>query len=64
YRGIKTGDKSALEKGLYYYVCIFVFIIGTMVGYLFVRLWAEKAILFAAVAMLIIFLMMFREFEN
>ena len=64
YRGIKTGDKSALEKGLYYYVCIFVFIIGTMVGYLFVKLWAEKAILLAAVAMLIIFLMMFREFEN
>lgn len=64
YRGIKTNDKSAFEKGLYYYVCIFVFIIGTMVGYLFVRLWAEKAILLAAVAMLIIFLMMFREFEN
>lgn len=64
YRGIKTNDKSALEKGLYYYVCIFVFIIGTMVGYLFVGLWAEKAILLAAVAMLIIFLMMFREFET
>ena len=64
YRGIKTNDKSAFEKGLYYYVCIFVFIIGTMVGYLFVGLWAEKAILLAAVAMLIIFLMMFREFET
>ena len=64
YRGIKTNDKSALEKGIYYYVCIFVFIIGTMVGYLFVGLWAERAILLAAVAMLIIFFMMFREFET
>ena len=64
YRGIKTNDKSALEKGIYYYVCIFVFMIGTMVGYLFVGLWAERAILLAAVAMLIIFFMMFREFET
>ena len=32
YRGIKTGDRSAIEKGLYYYVCILVFIAGTTIG--------------------------------
>lgn len=64
YRGIKTGDKSAIEKGLYYYVCILVFILGTMVGYFAVKLMAEKAIFLAALAMINIFIMMFKEFED
>ena len=64
YRGIKTNDKSALEKGLYYYICIFVFIMGTMMGYFAVNFFAEKAILFAAGMMTVIFLIMFKEFEN
>ena len=64
YRGIKTGDKSAIEKGLYYYVCILVFILGTTVGYFAVKLMAEKAIFLAALAMINIFIMMFKEFED
>ena len=64
YRGIKTGDKSAIEKGLYYYVCILVFILGTMVGYFAVKLMAEKAIFLAALAMINIFIIMFKEFED
>ena len=64
YRGIKTGDKSAIEKGLYYYVCILVFILGTMVGYFAVKLIAEKAIFLAALAMINIFIIMFKEFED
>ena len=63
YRGIKTGDKSAIEKGLYYYVCILVFILGTTVGYFAVKLMA-KAIFLAALAMINIFIMMFKEFED
>ena len=64
YRGIKTGDKSAIEKGLYYYVCILVFIAGTTIGYFAVKLMAEKAIFLAALAMINIFIMMFKEFED
>lgn len=64
YRGIKTGDKSAIEKGLYYYVCILVFIAGTAIGYFAVKLMAEKAIFLAALAMINIFIMMFKEFED
>ena len=64
YRGIKTGDKSAIEKGLYYYVCIQVFILGTTIGYFAVKLMAEKAIFLAALAMINIFIMMFKEFED
>ena len=64
YRGIKTGDKSAIEKGLYYYVCISVFILGTAIGYFTVKFMAEKAILLAALAMINIFIMMFKEFED
>ena len=64
YRGIKNGDKSAIEKGLYYYVCILVFILGTTVGYFAVKLMAEKAIFLAALAMINIFIMMFKEFED
>ena len=64
YRGIKTGDRSAIEKGLYYYVCILVFILGTMVGYFAVKLMAEKAIFLAALAMINIFIIMFKEFED
>ena len=64
YRGIKNGDKSAIEKGLYYYVCILVFILGTAVGYFAVKLMAEKAIFLAALAMINIFIMMFKEFED
>lgn len=64
YRGIKTGDKSAIEKGLYYYVCISVFIAGTTIGYFAVKLMAEKAIFLAALAMINIFIMMFKEFED
>lgn len=64
YRGIKTGDRSAIEKGLYYYVCILVFIAGTAIGYFAVKLMAEKAIFLAALAMINIFIMMFKEFED
>lgn len=64
YRGIKTGDRSAIEKGLYYYVCILVFIAGTAIGYFAVKLMAEKAIFLAALAMTNIFIMMFKEFED
>ena len=64
YRGIKTGDKSAIEKGLYYYICILVFILGTTAGYFAVKLMAEKAIFLAALAMINIFIMMFKEFED
>ena len=64
YRGIKTGDRSSIEKGLYYYVCISVFIAGTTIGYFAVKLMAEKAIFLAALAMINIFIMMFKEFED
>ena len=64
YRGIKNGDKSAIEKGLYYYVCILVFILGTTVGYFAVKLMSEQAIFLAALAMINIFVMMFTEFED
>ena len=64
YIGIKTKNKNTIEKGIYYYICILVFILGTVMGYFAVGFLAEKAILFAALAMLIIFLMMFKEFEN
>ena len=64
YHGIKSGDKDAIEKGLYYYVCISVFILGTAIGYFTVKFMAEKAILLAALAMINIFIMMFKEFEN
>ncbi|MFC2283787.1 MAG: DUF1275 domain-containing protein, partial [Lachnoanaerobaculum saburreum] len=62
--GIKSGDKDAIEKGLYYYVCISVFILGTAIGYFTVKFMAEKAILLAALAMINIFIMMFKEFED
>ncbi len=64
YHGISKGDKSSIEKGLYYYICIFIFIIGTVIGYFAVRFFNEKAILIAAGMMTVIFLMMFKEFEN
>ena len=64
YHGIKSGDKDAIEKGLYYYVCISVFILGTAIGYFTVKFMAEKAILLAALAMINIFIMMFKEFED
>lgn len=64
YRGISTGDKLYIEKGLYYYICILIFIVGTALGYFAVGLFNEKAILIAAVMLTLIFLMMFNEFEN
>ena len=64
YRGISTGDKLSLEKGLYYYICILIFIAGTALGYFAVGLFNEKAILIAAGMLTMIFLMMFKEFEN
>ena len=64
YRGISTGDKLSIEKGLYYYICILIFIVGTALGYFAVGLFNEKAILIAAVMLTMIFFMMFKEFEN
>ena len=64
YRGISTGDKLSIEKGLYYYICILIFIVGTALGYFAVGRFNEKAILIAAVMLTMIFLMMFKEFEN
>lgn len=64
YRGISTGDKLSIEKGLYYYICILIFIVGTALGYFAVGLFNEKSILIAAVMLTMIFLMMFKEFEN
>ena len=64
YRGISTGDKLSIEKGLYYYICILIFIVGTALGYFAVGFFNEKAILIAAVMLTMIFLMMFKEFEN
>ena len=63
YRGISTGDRLSIEKGLYYYICILISSL-TALGYFAVGLFNEKAILIAAVMLTMIFLMMFKEFEN
>lgn len=64
YRGIKTKDRETIEKGVYYYICIIVFIIGTVLGYVAVGFMAEKAILMAAVGMVAVFILMFKEYEK
>lgn len=64
YNGIKTGDREALKKGIYYFACIFIFTAGTMLGYAAVGAMAERAILIAAAGLAAVFAVMFIEGEE
>ena len=58
-----TGNLKSGTQNLYRGI-ILIFIVGTALGYFAVGLFNEKAILIAAVMLTMIFLMMFKEFEN
>lgn len=64
YNGIKTGNKENIEKGIYYFACIFIFTAGTMLGYAAVGAMEEKAILIAAAGLAAVFAVMFIEGEE
>ena len=54
-------DRSLLKKGLMYYGIIVVFVIGAILGYKFVQVWQEKAIIVSSALMAIGFIMLFFE---
>ena len=56
-------DAGLAKKGLLYYGIIVVFVFGAIVGYKFVELWTEKAIIASSILMLIGFIMLFFESE-
>jgi len=57
-------DAGLARKGLLYYGIIIVFVIGAIIGYKFVKLWAEKAIIVSSILMLVGFVMLFFEGED
>lgn len=56
-----SGEKEHFRKGMLYYVVIFIFAVGAVVGDFCVKHMAEKAILVSSVAVFIGFLLMFIE---
>lgn len=57
-------SKESLLKGLLYYAIIVCFIVGAVIGNLFVERFFEKSILAAAALLFVAFVMMFIKKEN
>lgn len=60
----QTKDASAARKGVLYYGIILCFIIGAVIGNIFIKEIAEKAILICSGILIIAFVMMFVDGEN
>lgn len=59
-----TKEKSTAEKSMLYYGIILCFILGAVIGNIFVKRFAERAILICGVLLCIAFLMMFVDKES
>lgn len=57
-------NSSLLTKAMFYYGCILFFIIGAIAGKYFCDIYNEKAILTAAILLIIAFVLMFKERKN
>ena len=58
------GKKENLKKSILYFGIITVFIIGGMIGATLTKIYLEKAVLFGAVGLLVVFFMMFINYEE
>ena len=61
---IKYKDKNSREKSLLYYGIILCFILGAVIGNIFVRNFHEKAIMACSVMLFISFILMFIDREH
>lgn len=61
---LHTKEQHSLHKGLLYYGIIFCFIMGAVIGNVFIKLIHERAIIVAAAILLIAFCMMFINRED
>lgn len=60
----RTGDRTAKDKGLIYFIIILFFILGAVVSEFLTKQFAEKAVLIPCGILLIVFLMMFIKEEE
>lgn len=59
-----TKDREAVEKSMLYYGIIICFVLGAVIGNVFVKYFAEKAILMGGALLCIAFAMMFVDKED
>jgi uncharacterized membrane protein YoaK (UPF0700 family) len=62
--GLKTKNKSFMNKSRQYYMIIMIFIIGAGIGALCTMIFKQKSVLFASAALLVCFTMMFIDTEK